>query len=200
MSEKLKGRRYANIAVLYFLVRGVVFDVVRSSYVVRSSRAANTSEARRQARGMPGRSLTQRSQDAKRTWGCEIFCFGIRFRIFCLVFPLTLRVLSVAGVRIGREGLTQRVSGGAKSEASERVRCADSGPGDPHHHLTAPPCGGVFQSVKLATLRMSKEIRQVSSENCCRRYCNRVENGLNSDWFTGKSYFFDGLSDRSMPP
>ena len=63
-----------------------------------------------------------------------------------------------------------------------------------------PPCGGFFLGVKLATLIMSKEIRQVLSGNCCRRYGNRVENGLNSGRFTGKSDFFDGVSDRSMPP
>jgi len=83
--------------------------------------------------------------------------------------------------------------------------------GDPHHDCAdygpetrttphTPPCGGFFLGVKLATLIMSKEIRQVLSGNCCRRYGNRVENGLNSGRFTGKSDFFDGVSDRSMPP
>ena len=72
--------------------------------------------------------------------------------------------------------------------------------GDPHYAPAPPSWRGVVRRVKLATLIMSKEIRQVLSENCCMWYGNRVENWLNSGRLTGKNDFFDGKLDRSMPP
>jgi hypothetical protein len=110
------------------------------------------------------------------------------FIFWCVVrFPYVVRSSRAANTSAARRG-------------DAHHDCADNGPETRTTPPHPPSWRGVVRRVKLATLIMSQEIRQVLSENCCMWYGNRVENWLNSGRLTGKNDFFDGKLDRSMPP